>query len=71
MKLGRFAALAAARAAFYASLRPTQAHAQGSVGGHFFPATILTDDPFVGDEMSLPTVIVDRQSQPLIEGDVR
>jgi hypothetical protein len=28
----------------------------GFAGQRFFPATILTDDPFVADEMSLPTV---------------
>jgi hypothetical protein len=33
-----------------------QAHAHGFAGERFFPATILTDDPFVADEMSLPTV---------------
>jgi len=30
--------------------------AHGFAGDRFFPATILTDDPFVADEMSLPTV---------------
>jgi len=33
---------------------PVLAH--GFAGQRFFPATILTDDPFVADEMSLPTV---------------
>jgi hypothetical protein len=33
---------------------PVLAH--GFAGERFFPATILTDDPFVADEMSLPTV---------------
>ena len=28
----------------------------GFAGDRFFPATIATDDPFVADEMSLPTV---------------
>jgi hypothetical protein len=28
----------------------------GVVGNRFFPATITTDDPFVADELSLPTV---------------
>ena len=28
--------------------------AHGFAGQRFFPATILTDDPFVADEMSLP-----------------
>jgi hypothetical protein len=32
---------------------PTFAH--GVVGKRFFPATIATDDPFVSDELSLPT----------------
>jgi hypothetical protein len=30
--------------------------AHGVVGSRFFPATIATDDPFVADELSLPTV---------------
>lgn len=30
--------------------------AHGFAGDRFFPATILTDDPFVADEISLPTV---------------
>jgi hypothetical protein len=34
---------------------PSAARAHGFVGDRFFPATILTDDPFVADEMSLPT----------------
>ena len=32
------------------------AFAHGFAGDRFFPATILTDDPFVADEMSLPTI---------------
>jgi hypothetical protein len=32
------------------------AQAHGIAGQRFFPATILTDDPFVADEGSLPTV---------------
>ncbi len=38
------------------SLPPMEAAAHGFAGDRFFPATILTDDPFVADEMSLPTV---------------
>ena len=30
--------------------------AHGFAGQRFFPATILTDDPFVADEVSLPTI---------------
>lgn len=33
-----------------------QASAHGFVGQRFFPATLATDDPFVADELSLPTV---------------
>src|SRR5512140_3527503 len=35
---------------------PCVATAHGFVGQRFFPATIATDDPFVADELSLPTV---------------
>jgi hypothetical protein len=34
----------------------TDANAHGFAGDRFFPATIQTDDPFVADEMSLPTL---------------
>jgi hypothetical protein len=44
------AALAAALSAHQS------AHAHGFAGKRFFPATIATDDPFVADELSLPTV---------------
>jgi len=36
------------------SVRPASAH--GFVGKRFFPATLVIDDPFVADELSLPTV---------------
>lgn len=45
---------AAALAALSALPLPALAH--GFVGQRFFPATIATDDPFVADELSLPTV---------------
>ncbi len=32
------------------------AHAHGMAGKRFFPATLVIDDPFVADELSLPTV---------------
>src|SRR5215469_11125661 len=32
--------------------------AHGFAGQRFFPATILTDDPFVADEISLPQISV-------------
>ena len=37
-------------------LPATTAFGHGIVGSRFFPATITTDDPFVADELSLPTV---------------
>jgi hypothetical protein len=33
-----------------------EAQAHGFAGDRFFPATLQTDDPFVADEMSLPTL---------------
>src|SRR5262252_9012587 len=48
-----------ARLALTAALVITQtddALAHGFAGERFFPATILTDDPFVADEISLPQV---------------
>jgi hypothetical protein len=35
---------------------PITASAHGFAGSRFFPATLTTDDPFVADELSLPTV---------------
>jgi len=39
-------------------LSTSSALAHGMAGERFFPATILTDDPFVADEISLPQVTV-------------
>jgi hypothetical protein len=36
--------------------RPFSAAGHGFAGARFFPATLSTDDPFVNDELSLPTV---------------
>jgi hypothetical protein len=41
---------------------PNWADAHGFAGERFFPATISTDDPFVADELSLPTFQAIRQS---------
>ncbi|MBV8889313.1 MAG: hypothetical protein JO267_12690 [Alphaproteobacteria bacterium] len=46
----------AALTATLAFIAPIDAIAHGFAGDRFFPATILTDDPFVADELSLPTV---------------
>jgi hypothetical protein len=53
--LQRAAVLAVA--AFLADNSMALAH--GFAGDRFFPATILTDDPFVASEASLPTVTLD------------
>jgi hypothetical protein len=37
------------------------ATAHGFAGKRFFPATLVTDDPFVADELSLPTVSYSKQ----------
>lgn len=49
----RFAAAAALVAGAAVSV---SAFAHGFAGARFFPATIATDDPFVADELSLPTI---------------
>ena len=33
------------------------AHAHGLIGQRFFPSTLTIDDPFVADELSLPTIM--------------
>src|SRR5216117_2258254 len=35
---------------------PHPAAGHGFAGERFFPATLATDDPFVSDEISLPTI---------------
>jgi hypothetical protein len=45
-----------AAAAVAALLPGAEAMAHGFAGDRFFPATILTDDPFVASEVSLPTI---------------
>ncbi|HEX3884383.1 MAG TPA: hypothetical protein VHW66_17135 [Stellaceae bacterium] len=56
MGLSHRAVPAAAVFAALPFLSPHQVLAHGFAGDRFFPATILTDDPFVADEMSLPTL---------------
>ena len=38
------------------ALVPGAVAAHGLVGKRFFPATLTTEDPFVADELSLPTI---------------
>ncbi len=49
----------ACAAAWLADCVPAFAH--GFAGNRFFPATLATDDPFVADELSLPTIQAIRQ----------
>jgi len=67
----RFIASAAACVVCPLSFVPTQAFSHRFVGPRFFPATILADDPFVADEMSLPTFTVNPKGHLLIEGAFR
>jgi hypothetical protein len=53
------AALALAAIAISSGTLSSGASAHGFAGDRFFPATLLTDDPFVADELSLPTFSVD------------
>jgi hypothetical protein len=34
----------------------SRAYGHGFAGARFFPATLSTDDPFIADELSLPTI---------------
>jgi len=54
MSTRRCAALLWAASMALVSAGPAAAH--GLVGQRFFPATLTIDDPFVADELSLPTV---------------
>lgn len=53
-------------AAVVGAARPACAH--GFAGPRFFPATLTTDDPFVADELSLPTINTIRTAE---EGGTR
>ncbi len=46
------------------------AKAHGYAGARFFPATLSIDDPFVSDELSLPTVETSRDSDLVRETDI-
>ena len=43
-------------ALIFVALSASEGFAHCFAGGHFFPATLATDDPCVADELSLPTV---------------
>ena len=48
--------LASATLVVLVFVAPRLADAHGFAGKRFFPATLATDDPFVADELSLPTI---------------
>ena len=54
MKFSRSAGVSVLLVLGFALPRPAVGH--GFAGARFFPATLSTDDPFVNDELSLPTV---------------
>ncbi|HUN48612.1 MAG TPA: hypothetical protein VMU85_18930, partial [Stellaceae bacterium] len=54
MSRALMAATALGAAALLHTSGPAEAH--GFAGDRFFPATLQTDDPFVADEASLPTL---------------
>jgi hypothetical protein len=49
--------LAAVAAVLVVGVWPTLAAAHGLAGKRFFPSTLTIDDPFVSDELSLPTFV--------------
>jgi hypothetical protein len=53
-----------------AKLLSGNASAHGFAGDRFFPATITVDDPFVADEMSLPTASAIKNGDNVQEVDV-
>jgi hypothetical protein len=58
---------------FAASTVSAPALAHGVIGARFFPATLATEDPFVSDELSLPTIATirnedgDRETEASVE----
>ena len=54
--MSRYSPLSFALASAFALAITSEASAHCFVGARFFPATLVTDDPCVADEMSLPTV---------------
>jgi hypothetical protein len=53
--------VAGAVVAVLGGVMPSPVLAHGVVGQRFFPATLSIDDPFVADEMSLPTVSITKR----------
>jgi hypothetical protein len=51
-------------------LLPAAASAHGIVGDRLFPATLAIDDPFVADELALPTIAILKNSDNAREVDL-
>ena len=73
MSTRRFVVLLWALGLVAASTQSVSAH--GLIGQRFFPATLAIDDPFVADELSLPTVLHIRnrgsdESPPTLQTDL-
>src|SRR5512143_57060 len=66
IRIGRAAAFLGAAASGFST---TTALAHGYAGKRFFPATITNDDPFVADELSLPTASWFRNGERPAEGE--
>ena len=71
-RLAALGALSTALPATFALLAASPAAAHGIVGDRFFPATLITDDPAVADELTLPQVSVSRtpDDPPATEVDI-
>ena len=61
LSTARKAALLALLAASSSLVATEPVSAHGFAGKRFFPATLATDDPFVADELSLPTIAYSKQ----------
>ena len=61
MRRASFPAIAATTVTALLGAAPPPAFAHGVVGQRFFPATLAIDDPFVADELSLPTVSITKR----------
>jgi len=74
MRSARVSAIAALAMVVATSGMPAPVFAHGVVGQRFFPATLAIDDPFVADELSLPTVSITKRhgsadTPPTLETD--
>ena len=62
--------IAATAASLSLLISAVPALAHGIVGDRFFPATLAVDDPFVADELSLPTFAIFKNGDNAREVDL-